>query len=538
MAKKKAAAQAAQRKPSKPAGDWRAPRLPGKRFVVTGSLSFGTKEQFAATLQKEQATLQDNLTSDVDYLLVGETKQNPTAAELKAEKLNAKGAKITIIDEVGFLRLLRPSPEEAVAMLQGGGKGHDRWQSLVGRWRGWKVPNSVTISGADFSNLSFTDVDFESPRLEDCDFQSATFDSCRFHTIHRADFRGAVLEHTAVYDAQDCNFAGLKRASQIYATGCNLDRANLKSAHVPKLIDCSAVGADLTDCHINPATYQRTNLTRAIFRQARASYSKFIQVVFRLADMQESDFDKCKFDDCDFSDADLTAARLENNQFRNCKFAKAKMARLQANRSSFAGCDLRGADLRQANLADCNLKGSNLAKANFSGANVRGAKFDKGAEKAAIGLELSQSKKTAKVGPHLAALEQIVKQCRRASTLIRLKNNGVDVTLEFGFYAPKDASSYENVYDTRGNSVGRPGPGNSVRSCFLEMGRKWSPAVLDADSVEANFKVVKVPKAELLLRATLAWFEAFGEQVPPDRLLALQAWADKALLSAAKRGGR
>src|SRR5436190_2088642 len=79
------------------------PRLAGKKFAFAGKLGHVAGQDLAdfaaALVRAEGGEVLDDLTADVDYMVVGSVRTSPSAAEMKAQTLNQNGAGIAILDE-------------------------------------------------------------------------------------------------------------------------------------------------------------------------------------------------------------------------------------------------------------------------------------------------------------------------------------------------------------------------------------------------------------------------------------------------------
>ena len=81
-------------------------RLPldGKSFVVTGTLSSGTREEVEERIRKLGGAVTGSVSTKTSFLVFGE---EPGGNKSKAESLKAKGSGIEILDEPQFLKLLK-----------------------------------------------------------------------------------------------------------------------------------------------------------------------------------------------------------------------------------------------------------------------------------------------------------------------------------------------------------------------------------------------------------------------------------------------
>lgn len=92
------------------APSWKTPRLTGKTLCVTGKLECADRQNLQKLIEREGGQLVDSVSAKLDILIVGTTRgARPASSEKQAEKLNAKGATIQVIDEAGFLQLVLPT---------------------------------------------------------------------------------------------------------------------------------------------------------------------------------------------------------------------------------------------------------------------------------------------------------------------------------------------------------------------------------------------------------------------------------------------
>ena len=123
-----------------PAVDWRAPRLAGKTFVLANCLN---REHFVRIIQAEGGSVVKDVTARLDYVVVESARGGTPGAVKKADRLNQAGkANIAVLDKGGFLALLAPTREQALAMLAAGEEGVRRWQGLeeLSEWMWRRIP--------------------------------------------------------------------------------------------------------------------------------------------------------------------------------------------------------------------------------------------------------------------------------------------------------------------------------------------------------------------------------------------------------------
>ncbi len=105
-------------------------RFAGKKVVFSGKFGYGVEESLKAMAEAQQATVLDDLTDKVDFLVLADLNAGKTVQK-KAATFNGKGATIQVMDSAAFRELVKPTQDELLSLLQDG----TRWSRGVGSRR-------------------------------------------------------------------------------------------------------------------------------------------------------------------------------------------------------------------------------------------------------------------------------------------------------------------------------------------------------------------------------------------------------------------
>ncbi len=451
-----------------------APKLQGKTVALTGKGHDWDVQSLAPLIEGEGGKLVQKVTRALGYLvIVNWHRKGQPAQAREAEELNRKhGTSIQVLQQQDFYNLLSPNREEAIALLQGGKEGLERWNRLH---------DHCQLAPLDLSGLDLRKAELPWARLQGVQLDGA-------------DLRGA----------------DLTRASLGHLTNARLDDAHLANAFVQHLTDCSVKGADLTEAHINPAVYERCDFTRATLRKVSGPYTRAAGCVFTRANLSDADLGQSDFQKADFTSANLSGSDVSKCDFREANLSRAKLVRTNLTDANLTGADLRGADLRDALLVDADLRGALIDGANFTGANISGTKFDGLDTDKARGLDPSRTAAGGKVGPNIQELEKVAGQSKRLETGAVVDTKGGKVELNI---TVRDIGRWISMHEII-PGMGYSSTSQSLSAGLIHLTRKWTDGTLRMDSITARASQCPLKRGELVKLATAAWCEAMGIEVP------------------------
>lgn len=536
--------------------DWQRPRLEGKTFVLAGkladpprkpisSVSSGSgpaKPTLAQVIEREKGTLLDKPNESVNYLILGSIQTKASQAiQQRVQRLNAKGASITLLNEQQLYDFFKPNPGETLAMLRAGPAGWKRWRELSGM--PWEQYGRVDLQGMDLRDLSITwpanvdKLDLGGILWDGADLSGATITNAYINYIKTVRLDGANLEGTYLEYCEDCSFRKviLNRGHAGYMTRCHFGGAKFGvwSSFSGDILECSCKGIDLSRTRLNPANLWKSDFTRANMRVETSSFTVAHDAVFKDADFRGAELDESKFLRADLSRADLSEARLPRCDFTSANLTGAKLTGAELQNAIFTGADLRRADFTGANLANADFRGAVIDGADFKDANLVAAKLD--------GLDMSQAKnyqprsaRVPTVGPHIKQLEQVAQQSKQFAM-------GVDLDLSTGEVEVNVRTSgtlpHRLVY---GGFVHHPQPnhshygsvpGNTVPLVMVNLARQWSGGTPRLSTVTVKASGSPLRKRDAVRLASAAWCEAFGVEVPSGDDLARQEEEERARLN-------
>lgn len=136
-----------------------------------------------------------------------------------------------------------------------------------------------------------------------------------------------------------CKFSGCGNLSLSLSEFC-WDHLSDKEGYKIRLVEAVNKGEDLTGC----------NLQKAALKDAHLEKSNLIR-----ANLSQSDLSGAHLFDSKLEGADLIGANLANSDLTHCDLRNADLTK-----ASLANSRLWNADLRGANLTECNLSGADL----------------------------------------------------------------------------------------------------------------------------------------------------------------------------------
>jgi uncharacterized protein YjbI with pentapeptide repeats len=506
--------------------------LAGSIFTFTGTLHSVKRDEAIALVRTAGGTVVDDVNDTVNYLIVGEVRSSPSAAEKKAAKLNHQGACIAILDESQFADLLKPTPDQIVAMLKGGPKGLKEWKTLSNWWK----RSPIELRKVDLRKINLEGVELEGVHLIAVDFREANLNGVRLHKAEDCRFDGATIRNAVVWDCTDCTFKGADLDAAIVNNmrNCTFDKVQLRNGYFSGSIQsCSVRNADLSDTRLNPADLTGSDFTGTKVLRSTASYTQGQNVVFARADLRESSFDVSKFHGANFAGADLRQAHLQQTDFTDAIFRGAKLNDADLRNSTLCRADLSGADLRGANLIDVDLTGANVAGANLADANLAGASVTDVDFSKAKNFNPDQLKTLGAIGPNIRELVKFSKSIKHLQTSVNLDVNGerVEVLASSRRYGSQVYPSANYIHFQPNLETHNYVQATSFDQGMLNLAKRWPNAQVKLESV-----TIKAPGASLkgqALRelAIAAWCEAFGIEPPSSEMIAEQDRANKQSLA-------
>jgi uncharacterized protein YjbI with pentapeptide repeats/cell wall assembly regulator SMI1 len=467
-------AQEARRRFS-PSGCWGPAKLHGKTFCFAGNLRRWQPAQAVERVKAEGGQVADRVTTKLDYLVVGELKSDRLPDPKKeANELNAKGAKIVILDEPQFSELFSPTLEELRGVLLRR-PDRDRWSWLIGgSCRVIPLPDCLSL---DFRKANLSGLDLFSLNLT------------------AADLRYAKLDHAA-----------------FNSRGGKLDGASLVDSLPRELMNSSLRYADLSECNLNTANLDGADLTHAKLRKCHGPYWRAVGATFHRADLTECCLEGCNLQGADFSKANLTRADLTGSDLTGCNLSQASLESADLTGARLAGVRLSKANLRRANLACVDLTGATIDAADFAKANLSGARTD-GLD---VGKALSFPHKqqlVGQVGPSIRQFAAVASETKDLEVLAQFSLQGGNLVVQFhaGTFGANGSSATKGVpgYGDRGSLF--PREHATVEQCMVYLAHRWNGAKLDTGSIKVKAKACPLDNAELKTVAIAAFLEAFGE---------------------------
>ncbi|MEW4530478.1 pentapeptide repeat-containing protein [Maioricimonas sp. JC845] len=204
--------------------------------------------------------------------------------------------------------------------------------------------------GCRMDGVQWTEADFEGARFDQCNLQKAELTGCslRKSGLADADLTGARLVNVRAYGAfteRSCwHAASLEK--------CRFNNGRLAATDFTdaRFENCNFEGADLAN----------TNCSGATFRHCE----------FKDASFNSADLSECGLEGACFDRAAMAAARLEKSRLSHASLGRANLSRANLRHADLSHADLTQSDLSRADLRNANLKGAELDGADLSSADV------------------------------------------------------------------------------------------------------------------------------------------------------------------------
>jgi uncharacterized protein YjbI with pentapeptide repeats len=460
------------------AGCWGPPKLLNKTVCISGRLEQWELEQALERVHAEGGEGVDKVTAMLDYLVVGQEKSGrPSVLEKQAIALNEKGARIAILEEAAFLKLLSPTREELLAVLLSR-PDPERWNWLCGGM--YRIIPLPDCAGLDLRKVDLSGL-----------------------TLFSLNLTGA--------DLRDANL----RRSALSVRNGKLDGACLVDSMPRELTNSSLQRADLSEANLNTADLDGADLTEARLRNVRGPWWRAVGAVFQAADLTECCLQGCNLQNADFSAAILTCADLSGADLTGCNLSGANLELADLTGAKLVGANLTKANLRRANLACVDFKEATVAEADFAGANVSGAQIDTLDLTNTISFP-SEQKLVGKVGPNIRKLAAVARETRDLEVLSEstLGNHQLVLQLHAGTFGANGGQWAKWSLGAAGllaTNLPIPREYTTVEDCLVYLAHKWSQATLDVKSIKVKAKGCPLDTKALKEVAIAAFREAFGD---------------------------
>lgn len=470
-------------------------QLARKSFHFAGRLAKLTDsphEDFPAVAREHGAEIHDELTADVQYVVVVEL--NPTSGiEKKIAKLNDKGASIQTITAETFLVMLLPTTEQVRTLLAAGEEGHRRLDAMFNVvWQfDSKYRNKVTFPIYDCQGIELHGINITHAAkvLEYCSFDHANLSGVvlrRQTSTCTPAMTSTCLNGARIYGyfgrLEDCSCVGADfTSSTLYggASGCNFTRANLESLYFDE--------ANLLNCN-----FQESNLNESRAEKIVANNLNFKGATLRNASCREASF----------QGADFTAADLSEADLRNVNFRKAILS----------GANFSGANLAEADLSDAVIDGVNFTGAELAGVNWTGVDLSK-VQRVSIGPP-----KTVTVGPKTNLLSQLAQSASLVSFVVDIATSTGVWRIDIETAGPTTVAGWCKAHQSQSSSHKHLTNFNTLPDAFV-----WVASLLDGslqpDTLQVNGSGTGVSPKELKTLVLDALYEVFGGEVPDAKSL-------------------
>ena len=182
----------------------------------------------------------------------------------------------------------------------------------------------------------------------------------------------------------DLSEANLYRSNLSQITGAGFVFDNALMRHVDlRLADVdysSMVSANLYDCKIDRARFQRTTFAMSQLRKCQGNKVHLIDCDLSWVKASEADFTEATFQSTKCTKGMFRTASFSRGLLTDCLFDKVEMQQAvldgaQLSEVMFFGAKLQEADFGQTILSQCKFNGADLRGANFAGANLSHVDF-------------------------------------------------------------------------------------------------------------------------------------------------------------------
>jgi uncharacterized protein YjbI with pentapeptide repeats len=473
-------------------------RFAGKKVVFSGKFGYGVEESLKAMAKAQQATVLDDLTDKVDFLVLADLNAGKTVQK-KAATFNGKGATIQVMDSAAFRELVKPTQDELLALLKDGKRGAEALAAIAVGHSGQGVePEAPRLVGARLDGLDLSRFDFCSLAFENC------------------SFIGATLDGTHIAEAIDCDFS---KATGVSPHFFKIDRSRFANAKFSEADFCGHFnGSDFTSARLDNSQFSESFWGCRVTKQPSDQGPRFTKAGLRGCVFDDVSLDGANFDEADLADTAFKGCHLKDASFRN---ARATDVLLVA--ADMRNGDLSNAALAGANLAEADLTGAMLAGADLTNANLRGATIKPSALKCAKGVT-STATTAATAGPALTELDSIFNKAAKAKISFRVSKcpdeEGIEV--QFTTYSQRGGSHLAHLYfaDSNDKVAGTAIHTTGFSQGVLQAGRVLGQYHVRFETVDVSS--TKSPKSRNELRDLVmrGIAEAFAQEMPAEDVLA------------------
>ncbi len=335
-------------------------KLQDKTFLLQGSFDSTFYSNATQCIVQMGGEVHDSLSPALSYLVV-EGRGTKNTKE-QAQKLNREGARINIINTAALLELLKPSREEAIAILTDTRQDH-LWSILNALL---KAPD-LNLQNADLRNVNFGEKRLQAD-LRGADLTGGTFRNY-INQISDANFNQSTFWQTRIGMVKNCNF----EECEFYEfSGCS---------------------------------FYNCNCTNAQFRNL-AGRLVFYQSNCRGADFSAGFMPNSSLRWCDFTGANFQNANLIGADLCHSKFTGADLTGVRLDGAIMIGVDLTDARLNNAILVGADLSDATVMNADFSDTRLEGANLTTVAPHTALHLLIPESTPPVERGRILTELDK------------------------------------------------------------------------------------------------------------------------------------
>ena len=338
--------------------------LKGKRIALAGRFSYPDKPLIEAFFKSCGAKISKTIDGKVDILLVA--KGRKSAAQTKAEKLNAKGdADILIIEQpISAIPDFQANLIEYITSPD----QFEQLSDIVRKY--WLFPRNLrTIDGVDFSKKTIGYADScREQKLEisfnKCCFDKATIQNvdigCNLENSSECELNGTIFNDACISGpkqftfnkckgsfldlsmAEDCqlNSMVLDELRVAYSKDIRISNSKFKvfmadGSH--KQIENSSLdnvkigllNARGGDCDFIGSKFAKVNVAASKIRDLKCFNSTFQDCKFSNLEPRSIDFQKCELINCTFENLDTANLNFsKNTKLKNCRFVKPKIGQI------------------------------------------------------------------------------------------------------------------------------------------------------------------------------------------------------------------
>lgn len=463
----------ARTKSARPKTNQTPGRFLGKTFALAGRFDQEQRQRVLQLVEGEGGQVVEDITSTLDFLVLGDPVAKKVAGQKEAEQLNKQGAAIRIISRADFWELFYPDRALAEMLLRSGPEGVKRWALLRGGWEPKLDLGDINLRGMNLTGISLRGVNLDGADLG------------------QADLTNALLPEQLA--------------------GATLDGANLTSTTIRRLSDCSLRGVKAS-AWLQEAILERTDWTGADLSCASGFNLVARESTFREANLSRANLYDTKLRQSDFTGASLVETRLVKADLSGSTFTGANLHGADLSNAKLKGADLRNADLSEADLFEADLRQAQIEGANFEGAHLGGASLGDLDCTRARGFDPTKVKGPGRVGPNIKKLVEAAGQASELWTSIN-----VDLPDGGEAHLTLHVSDHGKTIWTHRQTVGGHadhGRARTIAEGLLALPRRWPQVEPLPDTVRASQDSTRRGTKELRELALAAWCEACGVPIP------------------------